>query len=181
MRLVKLNPMPRDGRQAFNIIRSRVSRPMVAIYHVGERHLECAPEAGDPRSVERKYGLDSRTIEDIKREVGNDVHVILAYDFQRCEVYIIDAVPELQIASAVLTVLFAEMVCGCAPCDNPCKEKEPCDCEEEWVDEDEDTDDEPWDDDEGFDEMFNVTHANNRDEDYLGGLKRLKPSFELTF
>ena len=176
MRLVKINPKPRDGRGAFNYIRSKVNNPMIAIYNVKENHLECAPEfGGDPRSIERKYCLDSCTVQQLKNEVGGAAHVILAYDFENCNVYIIDAVPELQIASAVLTVLFAEAFCNC-----PQRAKKPCQCEDEdpWEDEDE------WGDEDNnieFDEMFEVTHAKNRDEDYLGGLKRLKPSFELTF
>lgn len=177
MRLVTLNPKPRDGREAFRLIRERVGCPVVAIYNVSEGHLECAPDASSPKEVERKYGLDSSLVRQIKSIVGNDVHVILAYDFTRKEVYIIDAVPELQIASAVLTVLFAEMLGG--GCNKFVDDKEKCPCEEDdtWSDES----DENWDDDLQFDEMFEVTHAKNRDEDYLGGLKRLKPSFELTF
>ena len=181
MRLAKLNPKPRDGREAFRLIRQHVCQPMVAIYNVQENHLECAPEiAGGPRAIESKYGLDSCTVSQLKREVGGAAHVILAYDFDNCEVFIIDAVPELQIASAVMTVLFAEMICGdCKKADpRPCKCKDPDEECEEWLDDDE------WEEeDEGieFDEMFEVTHAKNRDEDYLGGLKRLKPSFELTF
>jgi hypothetical protein len=174
MRLAKLNPKPRDGRQAFKLIRQRVSQPMVAIYNVQEGHLECAPDAGDPRSVERKYGLDSCLVNQLRREVGDDAHVILAYDFENCEVYIIDAVKELQIASAVLTVLFADMFCGCQQVEKPCK------CKDEYED-DNCWDEEEDDDDVEFDEFFDVTHAKNRDEDYLGGLKRLRPSFELTF
>ena len=178
MKLGEFKSRPRDGRECFAKILEVCESPKIAIYNIKENHLECAPDnpGGNPRDVERKYALDSRTVSDIKARVNGAAHVILAYDFCNATVYIIDAVPELQIASAVMTVLFEYVF------SNALKgTKKKCECEEDEDPWEDDRDELPDWDDEPEDDIFDVTHANARNDDYISGLKRLKPSFELTF
>lgn len=170
MRLRRFNTRPRDGRECIEKIFSEVEKPLIAIYNLEKNHLECAPLAGNPKDVERKFALDSCTISEIKSEVNGAPHVILAYDFCNCYVYIIDAVPELGAAAAVLTVLFAFLNdCDC------CADKVMAQQKKDWCQES--TQDKlnlP------IEDTTICVHSGD-DDNPLSGLRRLTPNFKLHY
>jgi len=171
MRLRNFSTRPRDGRECIERIFAEVDRPAIAIYNIEKNHLECAPDAGDPHDVERKFALDSETVNDIRREVHGAEHVILAYDFCNGNVYIVDAVPELAIASAILTVLFAFISgYGCKKQNFETMDKKPCACNESsrkklGL---------PIDD-------TTICVNTSEDDNPLSGLRRLTPNFKLHY
>jgi hypothetical protein len=78
----------------------------LVIYHLSENHVECAtvPDVD-------KFRL-GETAREIKADSRHN-HAILAYDLGTNEVYKIEDVPELPIASAVLLCVVTELLNGC--------------------------------------------------------------------
>jgi len=72
------------------------------IYHLSENHVECASDEGGPSAV-AKYSLSRETASAIHRDATNGfVHAALAYNMRTNEVFLLDAVPELAVASCLL-------------------------------------------------------------------------------
>ena len=78
----------------------------LVIYHLSENHVECATV---PNVDQFRLGETARTIKADSRHN----HAILAYDLGTSEVYKIEDVPELPIASAVLLCVVTELLNGC--------------------------------------------------------------------
>jgi len=78
----------------------------LVVYHLSENHVECAT---DPNVNQFSLGETARTIKADSRHN----HAILAYDLGTNEVYKIEDVPELPIASAVLLCVVTELLNGC--------------------------------------------------------------------
>ena len=78
----------------------------LVVYHLSENHVECAT---DPNPNQFSLGDTARTI---KADSRNN-HAILAYDLGTSEVYKIEDVPELPVASAVLLCVVTELLNGC--------------------------------------------------------------------
>lgn len=77
----------------------------LVIYHLSENHVECATV---PDVDKFRLGETARTIKaDSKHN-----HAILAYDLGTNEVYKIEDVPELPVASAVLLCVVTELMNG---------------------------------------------------------------------
>jgi len=84
----------------------------LVVYHLSENHVECAT---DPNVNQFNLGDTVRTIKADSRHN----HAILAYDLGTAEVYKIEDVPELPVASAVLLCVVTELMNGCVqPRDN---------------------------------------------------------------
>ena len=84
----------------------------LVVYHLSENHVECAT---DPNPNQFSLGDTARTIKADSRHN----HAILAYDLGTSEVYKIEDVPELPVASAVLLCVVTELMNGCVqPRDN---------------------------------------------------------------
>lgn len=84
----------------------------LVIYHLSENHVECATV---PNVDQFRLGETARTI----KADSQHNHAILAYDLGTNEVYKIDDVPELPIASAVLLCVVTELMNGAVmPRDN---------------------------------------------------------------
>jgi hypothetical protein len=81
----------------------------LVIYHLSENHVEC----GATPNADREFKLTSDEARAISREAHNGAHAILAFDVRSGYVYLIDSVPELQIASAVLLCVVTELLNGC--------------------------------------------------------------------
>lgn len=77
----------------------------LVIYHLSENHVECATV----RDAE-KFNL-GETVRAIKADSRHD-HAILAYDLRTRDVYKIEDVPELPVASAVLLCIVTELMNG---------------------------------------------------------------------
>jgi hypothetical protein len=80
----------------------------LVVYHLSENHVECATV---PENEVRQLSLG-----DTARTIMNDSrhnHAILAYDLGSNEVYKIEDVPELPVASAVLLCVVTELLNGC--------------------------------------------------------------------
>lgn len=78
----------------------------LVVYHLSENHIECATT---PDMARLSLGETARTIEaDSKHS-----HAILALDLGSNEVYKIEDVPELPVASAVLLCVVTELLNGC--------------------------------------------------------------------
>ena len=118
-------------------------RVRLAIYNLAENRVECATVS--PSEVDSMKLL--RNVDKV-RECANDTFAILAYDIERGEVYLVESVPELPVASAVLLCIVTELMGGCVShqptvCKCECEEAEmndepwDCECEDE-------TNDEPW-------------------------------------
>lgn len=74
----------------------------IAIYHLGENHIECASDEGGA-GVAEKYQLQKSVANAIRDDATNHfAHAALAYDMSRNEVYLLDAVPELAVANCLL-------------------------------------------------------------------------------
>lgn len=72
------------------------------IYHLSENHVECASDEGGPSAV-AKYNLSRETANAIHRDATNGFdHAALAYNLRTNEVFLLDAVPELAVASCLL-------------------------------------------------------------------------------
>lgn len=101
---VRLN---RNGSPMAEILSRCTSKANISlvVYHLSENHVECATEP----NVD-KFNL-RETARAIKADAPNN-HAILAYDFGSNEVYMIDNVPELNIASAVLLCVVTELING---------------------------------------------------------------------
>jgi len=78
----------------------------LVVYHLSENHVECAT---DPNVNQFSLGEVARTIKADSRHN----HAILAYDLGTNEVYKIEDVPELPVASAVLLCVVTELLNGC--------------------------------------------------------------------
>ena len=78
----------------------------LVVYHLAENHVECATT---PDVDQLRLGETARTIKADSRHN----HAILAYDLGTNEVYKIEDVPELPIASAVLLCVVTELLNGC--------------------------------------------------------------------
>ncbi len=78
----------------------------LVVYHLSENHVECATT---PDVDQLRLGETARTIMNDSRHN----HAILAYDLGKNEVYKIEDVPELPIASAVLLCVVTELLNGC--------------------------------------------------------------------
>jgi hypothetical protein len=78
----------------------------LVVYHLSENHVECAT---DPNPNQFSLGETARTIMADSRHN----HAILAYDLGTSEVYKIEDVPELPVASAVLLCVVTELMNGC--------------------------------------------------------------------
>ena len=78
----------------------------LVVYHLSENHVECVT---DPNPNQFSLGDTARTI---KADSRNN-HAILAYDLGTSEVYKIEDVPELPVASAVLLCVVTELLNGC--------------------------------------------------------------------
>lgn len=77
----------------------------LVIYHLSENHVECATV---PDVQKFNLGETARTIKADSRHN----HAILAYDLGTNEVYKIEDVPELPVASAVLLCVVTELMNG---------------------------------------------------------------------
>jgi len=80
----------------------------LVVYHLSENHVECATV---PENEVRQLAL-GETARTIKADSRHN-HAILAYDLGTSEVYKIEDVPELPIASAVLLCVVTELLNGC--------------------------------------------------------------------
>lgn len=78
----------------------------LVVYHLSDNHVECAT---DPNVNQFSLGETARTIKADSRHN----HAILAYDLGTNEVYKIEDVPELPVASAVLLCVVTELLNGC--------------------------------------------------------------------
>lgn len=78
----------------------------LVVYHLSENHVECATT---PDVEQLRLGDTARTIQADSRHN----HAILAYDLGTNEVYKIEDVPELPVASAVLLCVVTELLNGC--------------------------------------------------------------------
>lgn len=80
----------------------------LVVYHLSENHIECATV---PENEVRQFNLGetARTIIADSRHP----HAVLAYDLGTNEVYKIEDVPELPVASAVLLCVVTELLNGC--------------------------------------------------------------------
>lgn len=78
----------------------------LVVYHLSENHVECATT---PDVDQLRLGDTARTIMNDSRHN----HAILAYDLGTNEVYKIEDVPELPVASAVLLCVVTELLNGC--------------------------------------------------------------------
>lgn len=78
----------------------------LVVYHLAENHVECATT---PDMAELRLGETARTIKADSRHN----HAILALDLGSNEVYKIEDVPELPVASAVLLCVVTELLNGC--------------------------------------------------------------------
>jgi len=78
----------------------------LVVYHLSENHVECATT---PDVDKLRLGETARTIKADSRHN----HAILAYDLGTDEVYKIEDVPELPVASAVLLCVVTELLNGC--------------------------------------------------------------------
>ncbi len=78
----------------------------LVVYHLSDNHVECAT---DPNVNQFSLGETARTIKADSRHN----HAILAYDLGSNEVYKIEDVPELPVASAVLLCVVTELLNGC--------------------------------------------------------------------
>ena len=120
----------------------------LVIYNLAKDIVECATVP--PHAVENfKLG---KALDDVKKDAVNGPHAILAYDITANTVYLIDSVPELQIAAAVLLCVSMDLLNGqvnarAEKCGIP-EVIEEYDCED---DDDDDTEDpieydwdEPW-------------------------------------
>jgi hypothetical protein len=77
----------------------------LVVYHLTENHVECATT---PDVEQLRLGETARTIKADSRHN----HAILAYDLGTNEVYKIEDVPELPVASAVLLCVVTELLNG---------------------------------------------------------------------
>ena len=80
----------------------------LVVYHLSENHVECATV---PENEVRQLSL-GETARTIKADSRHN-HAILAYDLGTNEVYKIEDVPELPVASAVLLCVVTELLNGC--------------------------------------------------------------------
>lgn len=80
----------------------------LVVYHLSENHVECATV---PEREVRTLSL-GETARTIKADSRHN-HAILAYDLGSNEVYKIEDVPELPVASAVLLCVVTELLNGC--------------------------------------------------------------------
>lgn len=80
----------------------------LVVYHLSENHVECATV---PENEARQLSL-GETARTIKADSRHN-HAILAYDLGSNEVYKIEDVPELPVASAVLLCVVTELLNGC--------------------------------------------------------------------
>ena len=78
----------------------------LVVYHLSENHVECAT---DPSFANLNL---NEILDEIKRDANNN-HAILAIDIRHDEVYLIEDVPELNAASAVLLCVVTELLNGC--------------------------------------------------------------------
>ena len=78
----------------------------LVVYHLSENHIECATT---PDMAQLQLGETARTIKADSRHP----HAILALDLGTNEVYKIEDVPELPVASAVLLCVVTELLNGC--------------------------------------------------------------------
>ncbi len=78
----------------------------LVVYHLSENHVECATT---PEVDQHRLGENAKTMMNDSRHN----HAILAYDLGKNEVYKIEDVPELPIASAVLLCVVTELLNGC--------------------------------------------------------------------
>ena len=89
---------------------SNQSNLRLVIYHLSENHVECATVSPDEV---RQFSLSSDEARAIRNDAHNGVHAVLAFDLASGTVYLIDSTPELQVASAVLLCVVAELLNGC--------------------------------------------------------------------
>lgn len=89
---------------------SNQSNLRLVIYHLSENHVECATVSPDEV---RQFSLSSDVARAIRNDAHNGVHAVLAFDLASGTVYLIDSTPELQVASAVLLCVVAELLNGC--------------------------------------------------------------------
>lgn len=85
---------------------SSVSNLRFAVYHLDENHVECATL---PPNETRELALNDTAIE-IRAHAVNGPHAVLAYDIQRKNVYMIDSVQELNVASCVLLCVITDLL-----------------------------------------------------------------------
>lgn len=78
----------------------------LVVYHLSEDHIECATT---PDMAQLRLGETARTI----KADSKHSHAILAVDLGTNEVYKIEDVPELPVASAVLLCVVTELLNGC--------------------------------------------------------------------
>lgn len=93
-----------------------------AVYNLSENHIECGSFEGGPQEA-RKYQLDSDVARAMTSDAANGNHAVIAYDLRGGDVYLLDTVPELQIASCVLLCVMNVIIgydsfkpsksCGC--------------------------------------------------------------------
>lgn len=76
---------------------------VLVVYDLVENHVVCASDEGGPSSV-AKYSINSSTASEMKKDGGGNRFALLAYNLNESVVHILDAVPELQIASALVLV-----------------------------------------------------------------------------
>ena len=85
---------------------SCTSNLSLVVYNLSKNHVECAVTHEASSIV-----LDGSTLDELRRASHNE-HAILAFDLRTNEVYKIDAVPGLEIASAVLLCVVTELLNG---------------------------------------------------------------------
>ena len=102
-RYVRLNSKNNAKNALREILANKASKSnlMFVVYDIGENHVLCASDEGGPSAV-RKYELSGDTCRAMRSDSPNGNFAVLAYNMADNEVYLLDTVPEAQIASCVL-------------------------------------------------------------------------------
>ena len=122
----------------------------LVVYHLSENHVECAT---DPQFAHLNLG---EIVDEIRDDAQHD-HAILAIDIRRNEVYLIEDVPELNAASAVLLCVVTELLNGCVMARNGRDARnanvQPREANGRFAKRATPMDDDPWEDDDKDDEV----------------------------
>lgn len=101
---VRLNSRGNAKNALNEILRDRANKADLrfVVYDLAENHVLCASDEGGPSAV-AKYALGSETAKTIKWDATNGFKIaVLAYNLRANEVYLLDAVPEIAVASCLL-------------------------------------------------------------------------------
>lgn len=113
MRYLKLASVG-NAVEGINELRGMGKSVMLAIYHLGENHLECASEPLHPRDMEAKYHISSSELATIKRYARHD-HALLAYDFNGGTVSLLDSFQEKPVSSTAAAIAIINVILNGAP------------------------------------------------------------------